>query len=225
MFTLTRQIENGPCQCFCLAEDEKETEAISNGSRLIELDTTREFLFDEENKQWIPQDLTKYLASIELSGIETEQYEGLVLDGTVVVTAKYTDGTEAIVTNDAEISIPEILKAGENAVTAEYVEDGVVRRAVEIVTATEKALESIEVTTDPNKTEYAAGETFDPEGAAVTATFNNGQTEDVTESVEWTPAEELTADDVSAVASYTFRELTKQDTVSITVTNPEEEGA
>ena len=42
------------------------------------------------------------------------------------------------------------------------------------------AITKLEVTTQPDKTEYAPGELFDPSGMVVTATYANGKTRDVT---------------------------------------------
>ena len=44
-----------------------------------------------------------------------------------------------------------------------------------------KAITSLEITTPPKKTDYAEGESFDPEGMVVTATYNDGSTADITD--------------------------------------------
>ena len=46
-----------------------------------------------------------------------------------------------------------------------------------------RSIEKIEVTTKPDKTQYAAGEVFDPKGMVVTATLSDGSTRDVTDMV------------------------------------------
>ena len=48
------------------------------------------------------------------------------------------------------------------------------------------AIEKIEVTTMPNKIHYVEGETFDPTGMVVTATYANGMTRDITRYVTCT---------------------------------------
>lgn len=50
------------------------------------------------------------------------------------------------------------------------------------------------VTAPPDKTAYRSGETFDPAGMTVTATYANGLTRDVTKYVSWS-TQPLTADD------------------------------
>ena len=46
-------------------------------------------------------------------------------------------------------------------------------------------IESIDVTTLPDRTVYALGETFDPTGMVVTATYSNGTTRDITDYVTY----------------------------------------
>ena len=38
----------------CLALDNKPTENIANGSKLLEMDTATLYMFDAQNKQWRP---------------------------------------------------------------------------------------------------------------------------------------------------------------------------
>ena len=63
------------------------------------------------------------------------------------------------------------------------------------------AIKGIEVTTDPDKMEYAEGETFDPAGMVVTATYANGLTRDITEYVTY-DTDPLTAE--NPVVTITF---------------------
>jgi hypothetical protein len=62
---------------------------------------------------------------------------------------------------------------------------------------------SIAVTGTPSKTSYYAGDTFDPTGLTVTATYNVGATADVTSLVTWTP-DPLTAGTTAMTASYQY---------------------
>lgn len=68
------------------------------------------------------------------------------------------------------------------------------------VNVEEDTLQSIAVTTPPTKTEYVAGETFDPTGMVVTATYASGATKDVTNAVTFDPS--LVADQTSVTLSY-----------------------
>lgn len=65
------------------------------------------------------------------------------------------------------------------------------------------AAQSIEITQPPEKTEYQAGETFDPTGLAVKVTLSDGTTlEPETEALTFSPAEGLTAADTVVTVQY-----------------------
>lgn len=57
---------------------------------------------------------------------------------------------------------------------------------VEYKAPVEKVLKSIAISGEATKTTYFEGETFDPTGLVVTATYEDESTEDVTSRVEWT---------------------------------------
>ena len=86
-------------------------------------------------------------------------------------------------------------------------------------------LTGIEITTEPDKTEYNEGQTFDPTGMVVTATFSDGEetptewTEDVTEDCTFDPDTEtaLDTDNDKVTVSYTWNKVEKTDDQSITV--------
>lgn len=63
------------------------------------------------------------------------------------------------------------------------------------------AIEKIEITTAPNKTSYIAGESFDPTGMVVTATYANGKTRDITRYVSW-DEDPLTTEDTAFTISF-----------------------
>ena len=63
------------------------------------------------------------------------------------------------------------------------------------------AIEKIEITTAPNKTSYIAGESFDPTGMVVTATYANGKTRDITRYVSWNE-DPLTTEDTAFTISF-----------------------
>ena len=69
------------------------------------------------------------------------------------------------------------------------------------VMAVGNAIEKIEVTKAPTKTQYYEGETFDPSGMVVTATYANGLTRDVTKYVTYNTAP-LTTKDISIGISF-----------------------
>ena len=65
------------------------------------------------------------------------------------------------------------------------------------------AIERLEITQQPTKTEYAEGETFDPAGMIVTAFYANGKTRDVTRYVTY-KEEPLTAEDSAFSVSFRY---------------------
>lgn len=81
-------------------------------------------------------------------------------------------------------------------------------------------LSSIEITTPPAKTEYIAGEKFDPAGMVVTAKYDD-DSERTLASDEWTYdlTEALKTSDRNVTVSYTENEVTKTVRQRITVTN------
>ncbi|MBO4574510.1 MAG: chitobiase/beta-hexosaminidase C-terminal domain-containing protein [Bacteroidales bacterium] len=64
-----------------------------------------------------------------------------------------------------------------------------------------KTITGLGYTGAPTKTTYNDGESFDPTGLTVTATYNDESQEDVTESVTWTP-DPLTAGTTSVTGTY-----------------------
>ena len=77
-------------------------------------------------------------------------------------------------------------------------------------------LVSIEITHTPNKTSYRPGQTFDPAGMEVTATYSNGATLLAT-GWTYTPAGALTESDQSVTVIYTEGGVSAQDAQIITV--------
>ena len=83
----------------------------------------------------------------------------------------------------------------------------------------EKVLKSIAISGEATKTTYFEGETFDPTGLVVTATYEDESTEVVTSRVEWTfNPETLTLGTNEVKATATYGEMTASKTVTVTVT-------
>lgn len=78
-------------------------------------------------------------------------------------------------------------------------------------------LSSIAVTTAPTKTTYSEGETFNPTGMVVTATYNDKSTENVTSLCSFSPATALTTSNTEITISYTEGGVTKTASCNITV--------
>jgi|GEM_PF-2274574 len=102
----------------------------------------------------------------------------------MAVTATYSDGSSKLVTGYTTIPINNTVlgTAGSQTVTVSYTEDGVISTATftVLVNAAPVVLDSIAITTPPNKTAYTAGEPLDLTGMVVTATYSDGSTKAVT---------------------------------------------
>lgn len=83
--------------------------------------------------------------------------------------------------------------------------------------AEKKTLSSIAITTAPDKTEYKTGDTFDPTGMVVTATYADKTTAAVTGYI-FTPNGKLATNNGSVTISYTEGNVTKTATQTIKVT-------
>lgn len=90
---------------------------------------------------------------------------------------------------------------------------------VEYKAPVEKVLKSIAISGEATKTTYFEGETFDPTGFVVTATYDDESTRVVTDDVKWACTPEtltLGITEVNVTASY--GEKTASKTVAVTVT-------
>lgn len=85
--------------------------------------------------------------------------------------------------------------------------------------ASSRALVSIASSGTLTKTSYYVGDTFDPSGLTITATFDDASTTDVTAETTYTP-DPLTLGLTSVTASYTFNGLTQTTTISGISVNP-----
>lgn len=81
------------------------------------------------------------------------------------------------------------------------------------------ALSSIAITTAPTKTTYNEGETFDPTGMVVTATYSNAPSADVTASCSFSPSTStaLTTNNTVITVSYTENAVERTTSQAITV--------
>lgn len=91
---------------------------------------------------------------------------------------------------------------------------------VEYTAPAEKVVESIAISGEPTKTEYSIGDTFNPAGLTVTATYDDATTADVTADVTWTfdPATFTESGDnktVNIKATYNEKEATATATVNV----------
>lgn len=194
----------------------------------ITITTSSAKLTYKQNYDNAMETMKTMLTGITVSGTFKNSYiAGETFDKTgMTVTAKYTGGVSKEVT-DYTISPEGALGTEDNKVTVSYTEDGVTKTADVAITvmaeAPERFLQSIAVTTPPDKTAYIAGEWFDPTGMVVTATYDNGETAAV-EGYTLKPghgnyvSQALREDDIFISITYSENGLTKSTTQKITVT-------
>ena len=133
----------------------------------------------------------------------------------MVVTAYYTDETSRTVTGYT-YSPTGALDMDDTTITVSYTEGSVSKQTTQAITVA-KVLESIEITTPPNKTAYFSGETFNPAGMVVTAHYNDGSSAAVT-GYTYSPTGALATGNTTITVSYAEGGVTKTDTQAITVT-------
>ena len=81
------------------------------------------------------------------------------------------------------------------------IENGETKQIEVPVTVKQKELTGIEITKEPNKTEYTEGESFDPEGMEIIAKYNNGESIVITDyTVD--PEEPLSIEDTVITIKY-----------------------
>jgi len=148
---------------------------------------------------------------------KTTYIEGQNFDKTgMVVTAAYNNGATQAVTNYT-VADGNNLALGKTSVTISYTENGVTKTAVQGITVQAKTLTGITVTKAPIKTVYLEGQNFDKTGMVVTAIYDNGLSEEIT-NYTITDGNNLTLGKTSAIINYTENGVTKTVTQGITVT-------
>ncbi len=147
---------------------------------------------------------------------KTIYIEGQTFDPAgMTVTAYYNNGKSEAVTGYTIIPAGELATTDTKA-TISYTYAGLTRTAEQSITVNAKTLSSIAITTEPTKTQYIEGQTFDATGMVVTAYFDNGKHEAVT-GYTITPSGELATTDTKVTVSYTFAGVSRTFDQAITV--------
>ena len=133
----------------------------------------------------------------------------------MVVTAYYTDDQSRAVTGYT-YSPTGALDMDDTTITISYTEGSVTKQTTQAITVA-KVLDSIEITTPPNKTAYFSGETFNPAGMVVTAHYTDGSSAAVS-GYTYSPNGALAAGNNTITVSYSEGGVTRTDTQAITVT-------
>ena len=134
----------------------------------------------------------------------------------IVVTAYYSDGSSKQVTNYT-YSPTTISSNNDTEITISYTEEGITKTAIQEVTVGNTPnLTMIEISVMPDKTEYKAGEFFDPTGMQVRAHFDDGSSK-LVKGYTYSPNGALTKNDTTITVSYTKKGITKTTSFNITI--------
>lgn len=110
------------------------------------------------------------------------------------------------------------VSSGTATITAKATINGTQYSKTCTVTVTKVVSSLSKGSTSPSKTTYTAGESFDPSGLTITATYSDSTTSNVTSSVTWTP-DPLTAGTTSVTGTFGGKSITIS---GLTVTAPTE---
>ena len=164
----------------------------------------------------------KMLDSIAITAApaKTTYVEGEYFDPAgMVVTAKYDDNSTQDVTAYCTFTPNGALEPTDKEIIVSYTEGAVTKTAAQKITILVPGkciLESISITKTPDKTEYIAGEYFEPAGMEVTATYSDNSSSVIT-GYTFSPNGPLTVADKEITVSYTAGDVTKTAKQAITV--------
>ncbi len=134
----------------------------------------------------------------------------------MVITAVYDDKSEKTVENYTYTPNGQ-LTADDITIKITY-KEGDISKSVnqKITVAKAKTPTSLAITTQPAKTEYKVGETFNPGGMVVTVTYTDKSTAEV-QNYNYEPAGKLTENDSFVTITYTENQITRTADVPIKV--------
>ncbi len=163
----------------------------------------------------------------EGSEYETEFFSGDVFDASgITLVAHWDDGTTSeIAAGQFTVAPSGALTAEDTGITLSYSYAGVTKTVNIPITVTEHNLESVTLHADAQyKTEYTAGEKFDPTGLVLNAAFSDGTSVAVSGQDLSVSAVILSLGDTSVTVSYTYNGVTESVEVPVTV-SANQEGA
>lgn len=166
------------------------------------------------------------LTSIAVTSVplKTTYIIGDTLDTTgLKIKAEYSDGTSKTITTGFTVNCAAFTKKGTYAVTVSYTEDGVTKTCTFNVSVKDavKTLDSISVTSMPDKTTYEIDEALDTTGLAVKAYYSDGTSKTVTNYTLGT-FDSSTAGTKTILVSYTENGVTETATFTVEVEEAEE---
>ena len=184
--------------------------------------TVKEYIDITVKAKQVVQEKTLKRIELTTSRVRTEYIEGEKFDTTgLIVEAIYSDGSAEIVTGYTHSPVGE-LTTSDTKILVTYqgktAEIGITVKAKQA--APEKTLQSIAITTKPNKTEYTEGEKFSKTGMIVTAKYSDGSSNAVTD-YSYSPSGELKTTDTKVIITYQGKTAEIEITVKAKQATPE----
>ena len=164
----------------------------------------------------------KTLSSISLSDKTTEYDVGEEFVKPTV-TANYSDGTHADVTSSATCTGYNMNTAGNYTVTVSYTESGTTKTATYSISVVEPVKTLVSISVSNQTTSFILNSNFNF-GGTVTASFDNGDTLNVTNSATYSGYDMSTVGNQIVTVSYTYSGVTKTATYQITVSESGQAG-
>ncbi len=191
-----------------------DPEDVTGGNIDVLGDQTIKFTLDGVTVSFNVKVVPVAIESLEVESLpyKTEYIEGQTLDSRgLKVRAYYNNGTDALITN---YELSELTSdVGKQNIT---VTSGDVETSFEVNVKAKKAV-SISVTTNPDKTTYVVGESFDRTGMKVYATYNDGDQRYVEDYSVSEPDDNLGTQSLTV----TYQEVTTQVSVYVVAKNIE----
>ena len=158
------------------------------------------------------------LSSITCTGQKTSFYVGdtFTVGPDFVVRASYSDGSNAVVTDYADVTAPtsqQMSTQGTYTVNVSYTEGNVTKSTSYDITVNAVTLSKIEVTTQPTNKTYYVNDVFDPTGMVVTATYSNNSTAVIANNLLSYKTTALSASD----STFTINYNGKSTSISLTI--------
>ena len=135
----------------------------------------------------------------------------------LTLTATYSDGSTKTITSGFTCTGFNSSASGTQSIIVSYTEGGVTKKTSFTVTVVKLTLTGIAVKTNPTKTQYYIGESFDQSGLTLTATYSNGSTKTITSGFACTGFSSSSAGTKTVTVSYTEGGVTKKTSFTVTV--------
>ena len=148
---------------------------------------------------------------------KTSYFVGDTFSGAgIVAECTLNNGTIIDVSDKVTFTGYNMNSAGKQTVTVSYSDGGKTVSDTFSILVNAIELSSIEITSNPTKTNYFAGEELSTTGLVVKATYNNGSYHNVTD-LKFSGYDMSKAGDQTVIVSYTEGSITKSDTFDIKV--------